>query len=218
MKSLIALYLSACLATGRAIFGRPAGEPVHVLYVDQEMTVDDVQERLESMGFGPDDDLSHLHYLLQTGISPFDTPDGGESLYDIAAFYSAELVVIDTMAEAVEGAENDSDTYRRFTLFAGRRLKAAGITTLHLDHEGLDNPERGPRGSTGKKGYVDVVTRLVKAKDEESVAFTTKYAREPWVPKSVTVLLEQDNGMLRMAVDSSGWMPGVSGVARTSIA
>lgn len=211
-KSLLALYIAAGLATGRAVFERPAGDPVHVLYIDQEMTVDDVQERLEEMGFGPDD-LAHLHYLQQTLIPPFDTPDGGDALADLAKFYGAELVVIDTMAESVKGEENSADTYRWFSMFTGRALKAAGITLLLLDHQGRD-ATHGPRGSTAKKGYVDIVAHLVKARDERSVTLTAKYRRQSWVPQSLTVALEAGDGILRYKLESLGYPAGTLGIAR----
>jgi hypothetical protein len=212
MKSLLALYVAACLSAGRAVLGRPAGEPMDVLYIDAEMTVDDVQERLEAMGFRADD-LMQLHYLQQTLIPPFDGPDGGNDLATIAKWYGAELVVIDTMAESVAGKENDSDTYRWFSMFTGRHLRAEGITLLILDHEGRD-PGRGPRGSTAKKGYVDVVVHVVKAKDERSVTLTTTYSRQSWVPKSMSAAVEYENGVMSYRLENLGYPAGTLGTAQ----
>ena len=213
-KSLIALFIGAHLATGRAVFGGQAGEPVDVVYIDQEMTVDDVREHLEDMGFGPDDDLSHLHYHLQTLIPPFDTLEGGEALLDIARFYGAQLAVIDTMAESVQGKENEADTYRQFSMYTGRRLKAEGSPCYASTTRG-GTAKKGQRGSSAKNADVDVAFGLVRAKrdDGEYLTLNTRYSRPSWVPKSVSLRLSNENGTLHFELQEAGHPPGTSGVA-----
>ena len=63
-KSLLMLWIAACLAVGRDPFnGRPI-PPVIVVYLDYEMTEDDLLERLEEMGFTADDLTGRLVYYL----------------------------------------------------------------------------------------------------------------------------------------------------------
>src|SRR5205823_2611131 len=53
---------------------------VVVLYFDYEMTEDDLYERLQDMGCGPEVDLSRLRYALLPTLPPLDTRDGGAAL------------------------------------------------------------------------------------------------------------------------------------------
>ena len=52
-KSLFALDSSAAAAAGRSVLGQPARPPRSVVYLDFEMTPDDVRERLDDLGYGP---------------------------------------------------------------------------------------------------------------------------------------------------------------------
>jgi RecA-family ATPase len=113
-KSLLVLDATAAAATGRSVLGYPPQEPITVLYVDLEMTEADLRERLTDLGYGPEDDLSRLHYYQLPPLPPLDGEFGGEILTSIAIEREAALVVIDTMARAVSGAENDADTMRAF--------------------------------------------------------------------------------------------------------
>ncbi len=183
-KSLLTLDAVAALATGRPILGRRSKPAAHVVYVDLEMGPEDLRERLEDLGYGPDADLSHLHYFQLTALPPLDTELGGRVLEAIARDRNAELVVVDTMARAVNGEENLSDTYRDFYRFTGRRLKAAGIALCRLDHSGKD-PTLGQRGSSGKEDDVDVVFRLVNVDD--GLVLTRTHTRVPWVPAEVNI-------------------------------
>ena len=75
-KSLVMLDVASAKATGRSALGEPPTDPVSVVYIDAEMTAGDLQERLADLGYGPDDDLSHLHYYQLQNLPPLDTPDG----------------------------------------------------------------------------------------------------------------------------------------------
>ena len=64
-KSLLVLDFVAAAASGRPILGgTPLETPIHILYLDQEMTQPDLQERLHAVGYDqPDPTLAkHLHY------------------------------------------------------------------------------------------------------------------------------------------------------------
>ena len=101
-KSLLALWIAAALATGRPVFHRQR-PPVHVLYLDYEMSEDDLKSRLESMGYDADHDLTHLHYALLPQMAPLDGEAGGKTVAALAALVAAELVVTNTFGRAVSG-------------------------------------------------------------------------------------------------------------------
>ena len=72
-KSLLALWLAADAT------GQPSQHPArNVLYLDYEMTEDDLSERLESMGYGPDTDLHTSLYALLPSLPGLDQREGGK--------------------------------------------------------------------------------------------------------------------------------------------
>lgn len=184
-KSTIVLVVAAAAATGRTILGvwEPVA-PVKVLYLDYEMNEADLWERLVDLGYGPDDDLSNLHYALLPSLPPLDTPEGAAALVELAQHLGVQLVVVDTFGRAVEGGENDADTVRAFYRHTAQALKHAGISVLRTDHSGKDL-DKGQRGSSAKNDDVDVVWKLLRT--EAGVRLTRTHSRVPWVPDVVEI-------------------------------
>lgn len=185
-KSTVVLAVGAAVATGSPILGRPNGNrPVHILYLDYEMTLDDLRERLEELGYGPGTDFSHLHYALLPSLPPLNTAEGAAELLDLAKSCGAELVVIDTFSRANGVAdENDARTTQDFYNFTGKTLKREGIAYLRTDHAGKD-VERGMRGSSAKNDDVDVVWQLTRSDD--GVVLKRTHSRIPWVPEELPI-------------------------------
>lgn len=186
-KSLFTLYLAAKLATG--------SEPVVVSYLDYEMTEDDVRDRLEDMGYGPDTNLARLRYALLPTIPPLDTADGARALTGLVDEVQSawpdhhQVVVLDTISRAVQGEENSSDTFRAFYTHTGVELKRRGVTWVRLDHGGKDLA-KGQRGSSSKGDDVDVVWQLRPS--ENGVCLHRDFARMPWVPQAVHFGMTED--------------------------
>lgn len=187
-KSLLALWIAAAIATGRPIFGQHT-EPRNVLYMDYEMTKADLYERLEAMGYGPDIDMTRLHYAMLPSLPPLDTEAGGQRLRKLAAHVNADVVVIDTYGRAVEGDENDADTTRAFYRHAGMGLKADGRTWLRIDHAGKD-AAKGQRGSSAKNDDVDVVWQMSVTDTGYTMKATKR--RMGWVPETVGIIKRED--------------------------
>jgi len=148
-KSLLALYIAAALATGKEIFSEPK-PPTSVLYMDYEMSQAVLYERLTAMGYGKDTDLSGLHYASLPPIGSLDKPEGAKQICDLARACQAELVIIDTFARAVEGAENDADTVRNFYRWTAMNLKQEGRSLMRIDHAGKDL-KKGARGTSQER-------------------------------------------------------------------
>jgi len=209
-KSLLMLEIAAAIATGKAAISHPARPPQTVVYLDLEMTEDDVRDRLESLGYGPDDDLSRLHYYLLPSLPPLDNDLGGQALMAIVNHHQAHAVVIDTMGRVVAGGENDADTYRAFYRHTGSRLKRAGVALARLDHEGK-NRDLGQRGSSSKTEDVDLVWRL--AVDGQNVTLERTHARIGWAPDKVKMVRSDDDGTLRHRPVAHQWPAGTAEVA-----
>lgn len=186
-KSLFLLWVAARLATG--------ARPVAVVYLDYEMTEDDLRERLDDMGFGPDSDLSRLRYALLPSLPPLNAPEGGDALLALCDQVQAEhpdhhlLVVVDTTSRAVTGDENEATPYRAFARWTGMRLKQRGYTFVRIDHAGKD-PTKGQRGSSAKGDDVDLVWKLVKTDD--GIELRRELSRIAWAPAKVPFRLHLD--------------------------
>jgi hypothetical protein len=209
-KSLLALWLSAAIATGRPIFGT-TNAPRSVLYLDYEMTEDDLHERLESMGYGAEHDLTRLHYALLPALPGLDEKEGGQAVVRLAELCGAELVVIDTFGRAVHGDENEADTVRAWYRYTGLHLKAAGRAFMRIDHAGKD-VEKGQRGSSAKNDDVDVVWRLT-VHDADVFKLTAKKRRMGWVPETVELARSDDDTLTYALTAGKGYPAGTAAVA-----
>jgi hypothetical protein len=175
--------------------GELVAQGVLVLYLDFEMGEEDLYERLDDMGQGPESDLSLLRYALLPNLPPLDTPAGARTLMrivdaELAAHPGVHLaVVIDTIGRATVGEENSNDTIQNFYRHTGLGLKQRRCTWARLDHAGWD-PSKGARGASAKGDDVDVVWRLVPI--EGGVELRRVAARMGWVPEKVSLQLREE--------------------------
>ena len=197
-KSLLALDCAAAAATGASILGQPRRDPIDVVYLDLEMTADDLRERLTDLGYGPDTNLGRLHYYFGP-VPPLDGPVGGEWAAAVCSRWKAALFVVDTMARAVTGDENSSDTYRNFQAHTGAALRRAGCAVWINDHGGKD-ARQGQRGSSAKEDGVDVVYQL-SATGGEFMVLRRTHSRVAWVPPEIVVQRREDNLLRHVLAD-----------------
>lgn len=168
--------LVLALACQAAVKGIP------VLYLDFEMTTADLMDRLYDMEYGPETDLSNLHYQLHPTLPTLDTKEGGQALSEMARERDAQLIIIDTFMRIVAGKENDADTLLNYDLHTGRLLKAAGRTVLRVDHAGKDIT-LGARGTSAKRDDVDLIWKLQRR--EGGVRLKAEKRRMGWIPEYV---------------------------------
>lgn len=190
-KSLLALYIAAALATGKEIFAEPK-PPTNVLYMDYEMSQAVLYERLTAMGYDKDTDLTRLHYASLPPIGSLDKPEGAKQICDLARACQAELVIIDTFARAVEGAENDADTVRNFYRWTALNLKQEGRSLMRIDHAGKDL-KKGARGTSAKNDDVDLVWQMTKV-DGQLVLIRQKH-RHTWIPERINLIIHEQARM-----------------------
>lgn len=205
-KSLFMLWLAVTIATGAL--------PVAVLYLDYEMTLDDVLERLEDMGHGPGTDLSRLAYWLLPTLPHLNTEAGADRLEELVDQLAEQhpghelAVVIDTTSRAVTGDENQADTYQAFYEHAGIRLKRRGVTFARLDHAGKD-PAKGQRGSSAKGDDIDLCWKLTRT--DTGITLHRDLTRISWAPEKVTFDLRLDP--LRYEQVAQAYLAGTAEVA-----
>ena len=191
-KSLLALDIVAAAASGRPILGgAPLEAPIHILYVDQEMTENDLTERLHSLGYTQRDPTlkQHFHYSQLYPWPPLDTKPGGDELLDLALDVGAQLVVLDTLIRTVSGEENSADTIKDFYRHTGMALKKAGIALLRIDHAGKDLT-RGQRGTSAKNDDVDVIWLLKEAPGslpDKTMLNLVSTSRVKWIQEDIHI-------------------------------
>jgi len=163
-KSLLMLEMAVAISRGEAFLDY-TGRQVRVLYVDFENDPrGDVRSRLQAMGYGPAD-LDGLDYLSYPSMAGLDTERGALELLEAVKAYGSEVVIVDTVSRAVDGKENENDTYLAMYRHTGLALKRAGVAIIRLDHSGKDET-KGQRGASAKSGDVDAVWRLTRVTDE----------------------------------------------------
>ncbi|MFF1820374.1 AAA family ATPase [Kribbella sp. NPDC058245] len=163
-KSLLLLELAVAISRGEPVLGTTIDRPRRVLYVDFENDPrGDVRTRLIAMHRKPDD-LDNLIYLSFPILPGLDTKTGALYLLGLCQLHEAEVVVIDTISRAVQGEENENDTWLGFYRHTGLALKQAGIASIRLDHTGKD-PAKGMRGGSAKYGDVDAVWSMTAISD-----------------------------------------------------
>jgi archaellum biogenesis ATPase FlaH len=182
-KSELTLWALARAANGTDLHGNTINA-VTTLYLDYEMTLEDIIDRVRSFGYDTDHIdafRSHLHYGLLPSIDPLDTQRGGDALTEAAVTLDADIVVIDTLGRAVAGEEDSNDAIRAFYRHTGRLLKSKGIALLRIDHAGKDTT-RGQRGASAKNDDVDVVLELTKPADD-TITVKVEKRRMGWYPE-----------------------------------
>jgi hypothetical protein len=200
-KSLLMLEIAARVSQGAEVMGVTPARPYRVLYVDFENDPrGDVRTRLQAMGVKPGT-LDNLCYLSYPTMAKLDTFMGAAELMAIVKEYECEVVVIDTISRAVQGEENENDTWLAFYRNTGLAMKQAGVACIRLDHTGKDH-EKGMRGGSAKYGDVDAVWKLSKVADETYQLVCTDHRMK--VPEDTIVLHREQRPWLTHRVAAEG--------------
>lgn len=166
-KSLFSLEMAVHISRGTPWLGVDVDQAHNVLYVDYENDPrGDTRSRLQAMGYGPDD-LQNLKMLSFPTLDGLDTTKGAQQLLAACQVYGCDIVIIDTISRAVDGDENENDTWLAFYRNTGLLLKQNEITMVRLDHTGKDE-SKGQRGGSAKSGDVDAIWKLSKITDDGS--------------------------------------------------
>ncbi|MBR5734473.1 MAG: AAA family ATPase [Desulfovibrionaceae bacterium] len=170
-KTFAALQMAYAVASGGTAFTRwRAEKPLKVLYIDGEMPMSSMQERLaritQAAGTEPPEDFFRI---ITPDIQPdFIMPNlatrEGQAL--VAPYVEdADFIVVDNLATLMRtGKSNDEDTWapvQEWILSLRRRGKSA----LLVHHESKNGSQRG---TIAKEDALDTVIRLSRPADYEA--------------------------------------------------
>jgi RecA-family ATPase len=162
-KSLLAMQLMTCCATGTPFFGMDV-EPVRTLGIFCEDAEDELHRRQDAINgaLGVDfGDLDGMRWVSRVGFDNLlMTFEGGageltefwQQVRDASLSFGARLVVLDTAADLFGGNENDRGQVRQFVQAActriAREIDGAVLLCAHPSRSGLATGS-GDSGSTG---------------------------------------------------------------------
>ena len=137
-KSYILLDLCLVAAMGKAWLGHSAANPVSCLIIDLENNPLRVRDRLQAILRGRDLEPSDLKGipLYFTYFFPYTLadPDFAERLAEIAGITGAQLVVLDSLADFLGGADENSNSEMALAARQLRRASALASATILVQH------------------------------------------------------------------------------------
>jgi putative DNA primase/helicase len=160
-KSFFALSLAWAVASGGHFLGWQSPRPHRVLYVDGEMGVAAVRERLALLGGPPPAGLAIMAHDLGDGRLLDLSEDAGiERL--MATWNNPALVVLDTLASLVGVRSGDAEHWARVQRFLlrQRRRRRAILLVHHANRQGAI------RGSARRADLLDLVIALRRPNGE----------------------------------------------------
>lgn len=155
----MSVTIGACTGTGFGPWG--GGDIVRGLYLDAEMTTQDIIDRLKMLQIPSDlplfiysNDFAHT-----LGIPPahLGNPEWRKKFKEMVLEQSVELVVLDNIASLTPGIDENSkqewDVINQYLL----DLRRSGLTVIFLHHSGKSGTQRG---TSGREDNLDIVIEL----------------------------------------------------------
>lgn len=201
-KSFVALDMGLSIASGIAYAGRPTRQ-ANVLYVVAE-GASGLRKRTDAWAIhNPHGDPGNRFLVLPESINLAD-PNGVDTgnIAAIAEEHRSEVIIVDTMARAMTGFdENSARDIGVFIANAELLARAVDGLVLPVHHTGKD-VSRGMRGNSAAFGGAEVVIECMrdgnevtlknpKMKDDQEFS----PLRFTMVPKGVSIALEYQDGL-----------------------
>jgi putative DNA primase/helicase len=162
-KTFAAMSIAYAVASGGQLMRWKADAARRVLYVDGEMPLVSLQERLASIAMGagyspPTEDF--LSFLAQDayrdGFPDVASPDGRKLIERTAD--GCDLVVFDNLSSLVKSPENEADSWGPMQDLV-LSLRRRGTTSLMIHHAGKGGDQRG---TSRREDVADTVVKLAR--------------------------------------------------------
>ena len=181
-KSWLSLSIGLAVASGQPLLRWTAPYQRNVLYVDGEMPLVSLQERLRMIAAGLEDGIPNDRFrLLAADHVPFGTPlnlstdDGQRALEPLLR--DTDLLIVDNLSTLCTGAsESASDGWVPIQNWL-LQLRRRGISVLLVHHAGVNGRQRG---TSRREDALDTVIALRRPEDyspEEGARFEVHFEK-----------------------------------------
>lgn len=168
-KTWMALSIAYTVASGAALCGWQAPEPVPVLYVDGEMQAETMQQRLAAVVAGTTEapPTADMLQFLCADLHELGLPDlrdllAQEAIVELCEASGTKLLVLDNLSSLCRsGRENEADSWQPVQDFL-LRLRRKGVSVLLVHHAGKGGQQRG---TSRREDVLDTVIALRRPVD-----------------------------------------------------
>jgi putative DNA primase/helicase len=199
-KSLYSMSIGLAVASGGVFLGWFAPKPRRVLYVDGEMAIVDLKERLAAISAGLGIEVPNENFRIlaadqtESGIN-LGEPDGQKSLE--ALLDGVDLLILDNLSTlCTTGSEAASDAWIPMQSWL-LSLRRKGIAVLLVHHAGVNGRQRGTSRREDALDVVMALKRPAKYSPAEGARFEIHFEKirqrvegfgGPFEAKATTVL------------------------------
>ena len=164
-KTFFALEMALGAATGTPFLGWHVEKPVRVLYIDGEMSMIDIQQRLLKMERGRRDQLPGMINFITPEMQEGPPPDLSQPGWHRRLeplVQEVDLIIVDNISTLCRsGNENDAESWQVVQLWAIQQ-KSAGRSVVFIHHAGKGGQQRG---TSKREDVMDTVIALKRPED-----------------------------------------------------
>jgi putative DNA primase/helicase len=164
-KSWVALSIGLAVASGQSLLRWSAPQQKNVLYVDGEMPIVSLQERLKAISVGMGNDIPNVGFRIlaadqvEAGIN-LSTDEGQKSLEPLLD--DINLLILDNLSTlCTSTSESASDAWVPIQNWL-LKLRRKGISVLLVHHAGTNGRQRG---TSRREDALDTVIALRRTED-----------------------------------------------------
>ena len=179
-KSWLSLSIGLAVASGQSLLRWSAARPRNVLYIDGEMPLVSLQERLRMISAGLNESILNDRFrLLAADHVPFGTlnlsrESGQRSLEPL--LHEIDLLILDNLSTLCTNSESASDAWVPMQNWL-LKLRRQGISVLLIHHAGVNGRQRG---TSRREDALDTVIALRRPEDyspEEGARFEIHFEK-----------------------------------------
>jgi putative DNA primase/helicase len=163
-KSWLGLSIGLAVAAGQSILRWSAVRQRNVLYIDGEMPLVSLQERLKAISLGLDSEIPNAGFRILAA----DQTEGGINLSSEEGQKSLEpllddidLLILDNLSTLCTGSESASDAWLPMQNWL-LKLRRQGVAVLLIHHAGTNGRQRG---TSRREDALDTVIALRRPED-----------------------------------------------------
>ncbi|MHB9019393.1 MAG: AAA family ATPase [Minisyncoccota bacterium] len=186
-KTMLALNAALCLASGEPFLGWDVPDPVPVLYIQEEINIHTMQNRIRRMIRAMECQVpfSNLHIVQGRGLK-LTRRGGWKRVRKLLAKYHPDVVFFDPLYKFHDGEENSAKEMKALLDRFDDLIEEFGCSIVVVHHHGKPSKERSTgaamiRGSSVILDYVDTSMRLERTDQPKVVkaSFTLRNGEDP---------------------------------------